>query len=398
MRLLRQLSLTSWMLAGILAGVLLGFVVPEASRHLGLASTVFLKLIQSAVGPLMFGILVRSMAEAGPLGQLGRLSVAAFVYFELVTTLALVTGAGAVLLLRPGEGLDWRHLSGAVAPPPVTAADVIERAVPASFLEALAKGEILPVVVFCLLFGLAANRSPELARARIAAFAASLADIMFEYTRRVMYLAPLAVCGALAATIASGGWKTVQGLGRFAATAWAAQFVFVIFVLGGELLLARVPIRPLLAACREPVMVAFATTSSAAALPAMLAAMRRYGVPNSVLGVVAPLGLSFNLAGSTLHLAMAAFFVAQAAGLDFPLSRQLMILLTLKLTSKSVAGIPRANFVVLTGLFAMFGLPVAALPMLLAIDPLIDMVRTSVNVFGHCVAPVVLMRWKAVAS
>jgi proton glutamate symport protein len=365
-------------------------MVPAVALRLGLASVVFLRLIQSAVGPLMFGILVRAFVAAGPLREVGRLGVQALVYFEVVTTLALVVGAGAVWWAQPGAGLDWRELRGGVAAAPVTVGDVFERAVPASFLEALAKGEILPVIVFCLVFGLAASRSAG--KERMGAFAEAVAEIMFEYTRRVMYLAPLAVCGALASTIASGGWKAVEGLGRFAVTAWAAQLFFVLAVLFLVLVLARVPLREFLPACREPVMVAFATTSSAAALPVTLAAMKKFGVPDRVLGVVAPLGLSFNLAGSTLHLAMVPFFVAQAAGVTIPFEQAMLILATLKLTSKSVAGIPRANFVVLTGLFTMFGLPVEALPMLLAIDPVIDMVRTSVNVFGHCVAPAALAR------
>ena len=366
-------------------------------RHLSLASTVFLRLIQSAVGPLMFGILVRAIAQAGPLGEMGKLGVVAIVYFEVITMIALLVGAGAVWIARPGDALDWSKLEVGVAAARMTAAEVIEKTIPASFLESLAKGEVLPVVVFCLLFGAAANRSKASARESMAAFAGALADVMFEYTRVVMYLAPVAVCGALASTIASGGWRTVAGLGQFAATAWVAQLVFAVVVLGGVLALARVPWRAFLAASREPVMVAFATTSSAAALPTTLTAMRRFGVPDSVLGVVVPLGLSFNLAGSTLHLAMAGLFVAQAAKIELGWGQVVLMLLTLKLTSKGVAGIPRANFIVLTGLFGMFGLPVAALPMLLVIDPLIDMVRTSVNVFGHCVAPAVLMRWKRVA-
>ena len=340
----------------------------------------------------MFGILVRALAQAGPLRELTRLGVKALVYFEVVTALALAIGAGAVWLARPGAGLDWRGLAGAAPALPITAADVIVRAVPVSFLDSLAKGEILPVIVFCVLFGAAANRARDAARERMAALAHAVAEVMFEYTRLVTYLAPLAVCGALASTIATGGWKTVEGLGRFALTAWLAQAVFVLVVLGGVLMVARVPWRPFLPLCREPAMVAFATTSSAAALPLTLAAMRRFGVPDRVLGVVAPLGVSFNLAGSTLHLAMVPFFVAQAAGIAMPGSQVLLILATLKLTSKSVAGIPRANFVVLTGLFTMFGLPLEALPMLLAIDPLIDPVRTSVNVLGHCVAPAALAR------
>lgn len=376
------------MLIGISAGVALGFMAPASGPALGVVSNVFLALIKSAVAPLLFGLLVSAVARLGSLGELGRIGLTAVIYFEVVTALALVFGAAAMIWAQPGRGvaLEASRPAGAATP---AVGDIIAGAFPASVFEAMRAGEVLPLVLFCLLFGAAVNTTLPRS-APVLAFAESVAQATFHYTKFVMYLAPLAVCGALASTIASRGWSVLEGLLRFALTAWAAQAAFSAVVLGGALLAARVPAGRFLRHCREPVLIAFATTSSAAAMPTMLAAMRAYGVKETVLGVVAPLGLSFNLAGSTLHLAMAAYFAAQAAGIDLSPGQQAMILLTLKLTSKGVAGIPRANFVVLSGLFTMFGLPVEALPMLLAIDPVIDMIRTAVNVFGHCVAPVVL--------
>ena len=209
-----------------------------------------------------------------------------------------------------------------------------------------------------------------------------------------MWLAPAAVFAAIANTVAHSGRGALSALGKFIAAAWAAQLLFLVLVIGGSVLVARVPLGRFVRSVEEPFLVAFATTSSAAALPQTLEGIKRLGVSQRVLGIVAPLSLSLNLTGSCIHLAMCAFFVAQAAGMDLPPARQLMILLTLKLTSKGVAGIPRANFVILSGLFATFGLPLEGLTVLLGIDALIDPIRTSVNVLGHCAAAPVVARWE----
>jgi proton glutamate symport protein len=259
----------------------------------------------------------------------------------------------------------------------------------------MARGDVLQIVVFCLLFGLACLSLGEKARP-VVDFADSLAEVAFRYTHYVMYLAPAAILAAIASTTASSGQRALEGLAQFIAAAWIAQGVFLVAVLAGSLILMGVPLRRFIHFTREPFLVAFATTSSAAALPQTLENMERFGVPKRILGVVAPLSVSLNLNGSTIHLAMAALFVSQAAGLDLTFEQQAMMLLTLKLTSKGVAGIPRANFVILAALFESFGLPMEGLAMLLGIDALIDPIRTSTNVVSHCGAPAAVARWEGV--
>jgi proton glutamate symport protein len=259
----------------------------------------------------------------------------------------------------------------------------------------MARGDVLQIVVFCCLFGLACLSLGEKARP-IVELADSLAEVAFRFTHYIMYLAPLAVLAAVANTVATGGDGVLAGLARFIAAAWFAQGLFLIVVLGGAMVLFRIPVARFIHFAREPFLIAFATTSSAAALPQTLENMQRFGVPKRILGVIAPLSLSLNLNGSTIHLAMATLFVAQAADIHLSLQQQIFILLTLKLTSKGVAGVPRANFVILAALFEGYGLPMAGLAMLLGVDALIDPVRTSVNVVSHCVSPAAVARWEGV--
>jgi proton glutamate symport protein len=296
------------------------------------------------------------------------------------------------VVFQPGVGVTLpRGAEPAAAPASFQA--VLVNVVPTSIVDAMARGDVLQIVVFCLLFGLAALALGEKARPFLVVVE-SLTEIMFRFTRLVMLLAPAAIFSAMAAAIGGGGLNALTGLARFAGLAWSAQLVFLLFVIGGALVASRVPLRAFAAHVREPFLVAFATTSSAAALPQTLQNMERFGVPRPVLGVVAPLSLSLNLNGSTIHLVLATLFVAQAGGIHLTFEQQVMILLTLKLTSKGVAGIPRGNFVVLAALFPAFGIPLEGLGLLLGVDALIDPVRTSVNVVGHCAAPAVVARWE----
>lgn len=373
-------------------GVALGLLAPGVAGHLEVFSNIFLRLIKSVIAPLMFGLLVTSMGRAGSLRAMGRVGLKAVVYFEVVTTLALLIGWGVVSVVRPGDGVQLGSGETAAQKAP-SVGQVLEQAVPASLMDAMARGDVLQIVVFCFLFGAACNAIGERATP-VVRFAESVSAVAFEYTRYVMWLAPLGVCGAVASTVGAKGLAVLYTLGRFVGAAWAAQLLFAVGVLGTLLVVARVPLGRFLRAVREPFLVAFGTTSSAAALPQAITEMERFGIPERVLGVVMPLTLSFGLVGSTIHLAMAAFFVAQAAHTAMPLSRQIAILATLKLTSKGVAGIPRANFVILSALFVSFQLPLEGLAMLLGIDVAVDMVRTGVNIVGHCVAPAVIARWE----
>ena len=391
---LRGVSLTTWMLLAAAGGALLGWLAPELSQRLEFLSNIFLRLIRSIIAPVLFGVLVRAVGGAGGMGALGRIGWKSMVCFEVGTTIALLLGWIVVVIWEPGVGLS---LTGGAESPAETVkmAKVLENAFPTSIVDAMARGDVLQIVVFSLLFGFACLSLGEKAKP-IVDFADALAEVAFKYTHYVMLLAPAAVMAAVASTVAQSGAETIEGLAKFVGAAWVAQGVFLLAILGGGLVLFRVPISRFSHYAREPFVIAFATTSSAAALPQTLENMGRFGVPNRVLGMVAPLSLSLNLNGSTIHLAMAALFVAQAAGIELSFEQQAMILLTLKLTSKGVAGIPRANFVILAGLFESFGLPLAGLTMLLGVDALIDPIRTSVNVVSHCAAPAWVARWEGV--
>lgn len=389
---LRRISLASWILIAGVLGIALGFLSPDVAKRLEIVSNIFLRLIKSIVAPVLFGVLVRALAGAGSLKELGRLGWKSLLYFESSTTIALLMGWFSVVMFQPGVSvaLPAGDVPRAMAMEP---GSILENAFPSSIFDALARGDVLQIVLFCILFGIACNAIGAKARP-VVAFAESIAEIAFGYTRYVMLLAPFAVGSAMAVTVAEGGAGNLKALLRFVTLAYIVQTAFLVFVIGGALLLARVPLRRFAQYARDPFLVAFATTSSAAALPSTLENMERFGVPKRILGSVAPLSLSLNLTGSTIHLAMATLFVAQAAGIQLSMETQIAILLTLKLTSKGVAGIPRANLVILAALFESFGLPLSGLTLLIGVDAFIDMIRTSVNVMGHCAAGPVIAAWE----
>lgn len=378
------------MLLALAGGALMGWLAPEWARELAVVSNIFLQLIKSIIAPVLFAVLVRAVATGGSFVELGRVGWRAIIYFEISTSLALLIGWFAVLWAQPGVGVALPVAT--VKTQALTVERLIEGIFPSSIMDAMARGDVLQIVVFSILFGLACNAAGHRALPMVR-FAKALSAIAFQYTKYVMYAAPAGVFAAMAVTVANSGQAALASLARFVVLAWAAQAVFLVVVLGGALWIAGVPILRFAQYAREPFLVAFATTSSAAALPRTLEKMAEYGVPQRVLGIVAPLSLSFNLSGSCIHLAMCTLFVAQAAGITMSWTEQAAVLLTLKLTSKGVAGIPRANFVILSGLFATFGLPASGLTMLLGVDALIDMIRTSVNVVGHCAACPVISQW-----
>jgi len=388
----QKISLAQWILIAVGGGILIGFLAPGLALHLKVVSDVFLRLIRAIIAPVLFGVLVRAIGTAGGMRDLGRLGWKSVICFEVSTTIALLLGWITAVIMRPGVGVPLPVETVAPAAP-LSFTAVIVNAVPTSVIDAMARGDVLQIVVFCFLFGMACLSLGEKARP-VLAFADSLAEVAFRFTHMIMYLAPPAVLAAMASTVASGGVDTLLGLLRLFFASWIAELLFLIVVLGGALVAFRVPMRRFIHYVREPFLIAFATTSSAAALPQTLENIERFGVPRRVIGVVAPLSISLNLTGSTLFIGLATLFVAQAAQVDLSLEQQLLILLTLKITSKGVAGIPRANFVVLTALFQGFGLPLEGLALLLGIDALIDPIRTSVNVIGHSVAPVVVARWE----
>jgi proton glutamate symport protein len=393
---LKRLSLTAWIFIGMAAGVALGAFAPGVARQLGPVSAIFLRLIRSIIAPLIFGTLVFGIAGGGDLKRMGRIGLKAIVYFEIVTTFALFLGLAAVNLVRPGAGMKLAQTSAEAASPqpPPSAGAIIEHVFPASIVDAMARGDVLEIVVFAFLFGAAC--AAVCAKAKpVVAFCESLAEVMFRYTRYVMYLAPLGVGAAIAVTVGSKGFGVLFGLGKLILTMYVAQVLFVGLVLGAVVLLVRIPLAPFYRAVREPFLIAFSTASSEAALPLALENMERFGVPKHIVAFVIPTGYSFNLDGTTLYLSLASVFVAQAAGVNLTFGQQLLMMLTLMLTSKGVAGVPRAALVILAGTLSTFHLPMEGVAVLLGIDALMDMARTSVNVIGNCLASAVVAKWEA---
>jgi proton glutamate symport protein len=395
---LRRLSLTSWIFVGLVAGILVGIFFPSFAKDLAPVSNIFLRLIKSIVGPLLFGTLVCGIASAGELKTMGRIALKALLYFEAATTIALVIGLVTVNVIRPGAGLSLAAESGSSSPAvqkPLTFGAVLEHAVPSSIFESLAQNDVLQMVVFFFLFG-AACSAIGLKAKPVVDFAGAVAEVMFRYTKYVMYITPFGVGAAIAVTIGSKGIGVLFGLGKLVGSLYLAEALFVVLVLGSALTVARVPIRRFIVATRQPFLLAFSTASSEAALPFALENMERFGVPKHIVGFVLPTGYSFNMDGTTLYLSLASIFVAQAAGVHMPVTTQIIMMLTLMLTSKGAAGIPRASLVILAGTLGTFHLPVEGITLILGVDALMDMCRTSVNLLGNCVATAVIARWEGV--
>jgi len=397
-RAVKRLSLTFWIFAGMLAGIAVGAWAPEIARRLTPLSNIFLSLIRSIIAPLIFGTLVFGIAGGGDLKRMGRIGLKAIVYFELVTTVALFLGLAAVNIVRPGVGMTLEPTVADAALPAAhaTLTGALEHVFPNSIIDAMARGDVLQIVVFSFLFGAACAAIGDRAKP-VVAFCESLAEVMFRYTKYVMYLAPLGVGAAIASTVGSKGVGVLVHLGKLILTMYVAQVLFVTLVLGAVIALVRIPLARFYRAAREPFLIAFSTASSEAALPIALENMERFGVPRHIVAFVLPTGYSFNLDGTTLYLSLVSVFVAQAAGIPMSWGQQLLMMLTLMLTSKGVAGVPRAALVILAGTLSTFHLPMQAIPVLLGIDALMDMVRTSVNVLGNCLASAVVARWEGVS-
>lgn len=390
-----RLSLTAWIFIGMASGIAIGAAAPDFARQLAPVSNIFLRLIKSIIAPLLFGTLVAGIAGSGSVKAMGRIGLKSIVYFEIVTTAALILGLSAVNITRPGEGMTLERTAAetAVSAKPPELSAILEHTFPSSVIDSMARGEVLQIVVFCFLFGAACASIGDRARP-VVEFADSLAEVMFRYTKYVMYLAPLGVGAAIAVTVGSKGFAVLFGLGKLILTMYVAQVIFVVFILGAVIAIARIPLRRFVEAAKEPFLIAFSTASSEAALPVAMENMERFGVPKHIVGFVMPTGYSFNLDGTTLYLSLASVFVAQAAGVELTITQQVIMMLTLMLTSKGVAGVPRAALVILAGTLASFQLPMEGVAVLLGIDAVMDMARTSVNVLGNCLATAVIARWE----
>ena len=395
---LKRISLTRWILISIVVGVFVGWQFPAQSQSLQFLSNIFLHLIKCIVVPLIFSTLVVGIAgHAGDLKSVGRLALKSLLYFEIVTTLALFIGLGAVNLVQPGAGVKLNASAATgeqLATNKITFAGVVEHLAPQSFFDAAARNDVLQVVIFAILFGVALARVQGKSQRTMLDFCESLSEVMFKFTGLVMWVAPLGVGAAVAVTIGKNGFEVVGALIKLVLTLYGALLFFVVAVLVPVMLLARIPVLAFFKTVREPALLAFSTASSEAALPIALRRMEKFGVPKRIVSFVLPTGYSFNLDGSTLYLAVAAIFVAQAAGVQLTLAQQLPILLTLMLTSKGVAAVPRASLVILSGTLVTFGLPLEGVAVILAVDAFLDMARTSINLVGNCLASAVMARWE----
>ena len=398
LRALRNLSLTWWIFIGMGTGILLGWTAPEFAVTLKPLSNVFLRMIKSVVVPIIFGTLVIGIAGHGDdLKRIGRLAVKSISYFWLMTSVALAVGLIAVNITRPGVGVILPRPDPHApipVPAPTTFGGFLEHIVPRSIFEAAADNEVLQVVFWALLFGIALTQVRGRPKEAMLSFFEGLAEVMFKFVGIVMKFAPVGIGAAMAVTVSHSGIQVLRNLGLLVMTLYGALIVFALVALLPAMLLARIPIRRFLRAVKDPAIIAFTTTSSDAALPLAMQRMTEFGVPRRIVAFVIPTGYSFNLDGSTLYLGVASIFVAQAAGVDFSVGQQLAMMLTLLITSKGIAAVPRASLVVLSGTLTAFGLPLEGVAVILGVDELMDMARTMVNLVGNCLASAVMARWE----
>ncbi len=397
----RRRGLTVWIFWAMVAGVELGLDAPRFAVELRVLSDIFLRLIKTIVSPLILATLITGIAGHGDLKGVGRMGVKALVYFEVATTLALVIGLVAINLTKAGLGLSMPVMATAgIAVAPVSPGtkwdEFLLHVFPENLAKSVAEGQILQVAVFAVIFGVALASLSEAKRAPVLRLTESLSEVMFRFTNVVMYFAPVGVGAAMAYTVGHMGLGVLVNLGKLLLTLYGALAAFALLVMLPAALLFRVPVRRFLEAVAEPATIAFATSTSEAALPRAMEAMEALGVPRRVVSFVLPAGYSFNLDGSTLYLAVASIFVAQAAGIHMSWGEQLLMMGTLVLTSKGVAGVPRATLVVLLATAATFKLPTEPIFVILGIDALMDMARTTVNVVGNCLASAIVARWEGV--
>jgi proton glutamate symport protein len=394
----RGLTLTQQIFVGLFLGIVVGAFVekyhPTWAVYFRPFSQIFLRLIKMVIAPLIFATLVAGIAGAGHFKIVGRMGLRALIYFEVVTTLALVIGLVAVNITKPGVGvnLPLGHLSD-VSAQAQTWDQILLHVVPTSVIDAMATGDVLQIVVFSVFFGIALGMIGDKGRP-VLVWCEALAETMFKFTNIVMHYAPIGVGAAIAYTVGHGGVGVLYNLAWLVGTLYLSLAVLILCVFLPIALIVGVPLRKFIRAVKEPAIIAFSTTSSEAALPRAMEVLERLGVPRRIVSFVMPLGYSFNLDGTTLYLSLASVFVAQAAGVQLTVGQQITMLVTLMLTSKGVAGVPRASLVILAGTLATYGLPLEGVTLILGVDELMDMARTMTNVIGNCLATVVIAKWE----
>jgi len=388
-------SSTTAILIAVVAGAVFGAVAPEWGAKLGIFGDIFLRLIQSVVAPLMFASLVVGVARSGSGKTMGRVGGKALLLFQITATLSLMFGIAAAVLLRPGAGVALAGDATVVPKNATTLHDILISPFPSSIVDAMARGDILQIVVFALLFGFACA-SIGAAAEPVIRICESVSDVMFRYTDYVMYAAPIGIFGAMAAAIGTKGLGVLLSLGKLVFTVYGALLLFTLVVLGPVLWYARVPLGRFFSLVREPVVIAFTTTSSNVGLPVALEKMTELGVPRHICSLVLPFSMSFNTTGSNLFIALAAVFCAQAASVELTTNQLGVLLLTLLLTTKGIGAVPRGSLVILAGALTQLGIPLEGVAMILGVDQLMDMARTGVNMLGHCVATAAVARWEGV--
>jgi proton glutamate symport protein len=406
------LSLTTQIVVGLIVGIIGGYIVnahygaDDKARDAflawpGLLRDIFLHLIRMMVAPLVFASLVAGIAGHEDMKKVGRIGLKALIYFEVLSALALGVGLFLVNVIRPGAGVtlagDVSKLSSIAQAKPHNVVETILHVFPTSVFQAMAEGDVLQIAAFSVVFAIACSLAGEAGKP-IVAWCEALRGVMFKFAGVVMIFAPLGVAGAIMVTVGDQGLEVLLGLGKLVLSLYFALVVFIVFIFGAVIWLAKIPLWPFIRATRELFALAFATANSEAALPGAFANMERFGVPEGIVGFVLPMGYSFNLDGTTLYLAMASVFIAQAAEtvthVHFGLGDQITMMLTLMLTSKGVAAVPRVSMVVLIATLQSFNLPLEGAAMILGVDAFMDMARTSVNVLGNCLASVVIARWE----
>jgi proton glutamate symport protein len=390
-------SLTTWILISMIIGAEFGYDLPHVAVKMQLISKIFLRLIKTIIAPLLFATLVVGIAGHSNLKQVGRMGWKSLLYFEVVSTIALFIGLFAINISKAGVGVivpDAVNQSEIPQVVPQTGSDLILHIFPENIAKSIYEGQVLQIVVFSIIFGIAVAMIKDKYKIPMVRFTESLAETMFKFTQIIMYFAPFAVFAAIAYSIGHMGLDILVNLFKLLATLYVSLIVLMLFVFLPVALLFRIPVKKFLSKVAEPVTIAFATTSSESALPIAMERMEEFGVPRKIVAFVMPTGYSFNLDGTTLYLSLATIFVAQISGINLPFEKQLLIVFTLMLTSKGVAGVPRASMVILLGTAASFGLPTWPIYIILGIDELMDMARTSVNVLGNCLATAVIARWE----
>ena len=390
-------SLTTWILISMILGAEFGHDLPDIAINLNVVSQIFLRLIKTIIAPLLFATIVVGIAGHSDLKQVGRMGWKSLLYFEIVSTIALVIGLISINISKAGVGVNvpqnmaHSELSNV---PVLKGTDVILHVFPENIAKAIYEGQVLQVVIFSIFFGIAVAMLKDKFKRPMLVFTEALSETMFKFTSIIMYFAPFAVFAAIAYSIGHMGLEIFVNLFKLLATLYVSLIVFLACVLLPIALFLKIPVRKFINAISEPVAIAFATTSSESALPVAMERMEEFGVPRKIVAFVMPTGYSFNLDGTTLYLSLATIFVAQISGIHLSFDKQLLIVFTLMLTSKGVAGVPRASLVILLATASSFGLPIWPIYIILGIDELMDMARTSVNVIGNCLATVVVAKWE----